>query len=179
MGGCLFTILSLIIPPLLHLICFKKTITKAEKAKDIACCVGFFIFMVISTIYSAITLIEGLKKWCVCHKQSRTHTLHSSASLSSSFEMNGLLIDWIITEPHSGHSAAMIASSSACSLSRSSWSFCDRLPALSPRNFVCSSFTFAFSAAVRWLLIYASRAAASPTSRVRQSAWKAWEQGNR
>ncbi|OAO15593.1 10 transmembrane domain, possible aa transporter [Blastocystis sp. ATCC 50177/Nand II] len=61
-GGCLFTILSLIIPPLLHLICFKKTITKAEKAKDIACCVVFFIFMVISTIYSAITLIEGLKK---------------------------------------------------------------------------------------------------------------------
>ena len=105
--------------------------------------------------------------------------LHSIASFSSSFEMNGLLMDWIITEPHSGHSAATMASNSDCSLSLSSWSFCDRFPPFSPRSFVWRSFTFAFSSAVRWLLIYASNPPLASTSLVRQSAWNACEHGNR
>ena len=41
--------------------CFKSTLSKTAKMWDILCIIVFSIFMVISTIFSAVNLINGLK----------------------------------------------------------------------------------------------------------------------
>ena len=57
-GGFVFTAISLVIPPILHCICFKN---KGKESMDYVGIVVFGIFMIVSTIYSGITLISNMK----------------------------------------------------------------------------------------------------------------------
>lgn len=64
-GGFVFTAISLVIPPTLHFICFKK---KAGRILDGVGIGVFTVFMVVSTIYSGITLFQNM-----CHVCLNTH----------------------------------------------------------------------------------------------------------
>lgn len=57
-GGFVFTAISLVIPPILHMMCFKKS---SQRALDIIACIVFTVFMVVSTIFSAIVLFQNMK----------------------------------------------------------------------------------------------------------------------
>lgn len=56
-GGFVFTAISLVIPPLLHFICFKN---QSKRVLDGLGCGVFGVFMVVSTIYSGITLFRNM-----------------------------------------------------------------------------------------------------------------------
>ena len=49
------------IPPLLHYISYKSTQGKKKNIEDLAGIIFSGIFMVVSTIFSAIALVENLK----------------------------------------------------------------------------------------------------------------------
>ena len=59
LGGFLFTAISLVIPPLLHLVCFKKTLSPGKKQFEYAALAFFFVFMVVSTVFSGIALFSS------------------------------------------------------------------------------------------------------------------------
>ena len=62
MGGFVFTAVSLVIPPLLHLIVFKKEQKRVKNIQDLC---GFLVsgcFMIVATVFSAITLIKNLQQ---------------------------------------------------------------------------------------------------------------------
>ena len=58
-GGFVFTAISLVIPPFLHVKC--NDITKGQKVLDTVGCIIFTAFMLVSTVFSAIVLIQNSK----------------------------------------------------------------------------------------------------------------------
>lgn len=54
----MFTAISLVIPPLLHLVCFKKTLSTGKKQFEFIALLFFFVFMILSTVFSAIALFS-------------------------------------------------------------------------------------------------------------------------
>ena len=59
LGGCLFTTISMVIPPLLHLVCFHKTMSAGKKQFEFIAMLLFFVFMILSTVFSAIALFSS------------------------------------------------------------------------------------------------------------------------
>lgn len=87
LGGFVFTAVSLVIPPLLHWIVFRKEQKGVKNMQDLCGFVFSGCFMLVATIFSAITLIQNLH-WYVCWN-THNQILHKFASSSSSFEING------------------------------------------------------------------------------------------
>ena len=61
----MFSIICLVLPPYLHYICYKETQTKSRSVWDLIDMTFGVIFMIVSTIFSAIALVNNMK-WRVC-----------------------------------------------------------------------------------------------------------------
>ena len=64
-GGFVFSIICLVLPPDLPYTCFKQTQTKNRTVWDLVDTAFGVCFMIVSTIFSAIALVKNMK-WVVC-----------------------------------------------------------------------------------------------------------------
>lgn len=59
-GGFVFTAISSVIPPILHLICFNHSLSRKSKGLHYVTILFCFVFMCISTFFSAYQLIKKI-----------------------------------------------------------------------------------------------------------------------
>ena len=62
LGGFVFTAISMVIPPLLHFICFKNSLSTKDKCVHILAIVFSSVFMLVSTAFSTAHLIHNIVK---------------------------------------------------------------------------------------------------------------------
>lgn len=60
LGGFVFTAISMVIPPLLHFICFKNSLSTKNKCIHILTVVFSSVFMLVSTAFSTARLIHNI-----------------------------------------------------------------------------------------------------------------------
>ena len=61
-GGFVFTAISSVIPPFLHFICFRDSLSTKDKCVHIVAIVFCFTFMCVSTSFSTAHLIQKIMK---------------------------------------------------------------------------------------------------------------------